>query len=90
MGIRINLLPTMMISKMEINDQKFIYEDYLLELVNFSGFFKGLTGGEQFTKIVEQDHGQADVRTSNYELDFKLLVHYLIGITLICKTVIFF
>ena len=75
MGIRINLLPTMMISKMEINDQKFIYEDYLLELVNFSGFFKGLTGGEQFTKIVEQDHGQADVRTSNYELDFKLLVN---------------
>ena len=76
MGISmITFLPTMMISKCEINGQQIDYENYLTELVNLSTYFMGLTYGEKYTKIIEHDNGQADVRTSNYELDFKLLVN---------------
>lgn len=69
------LLPTKMISKSSIKDIKIDYESYLTELLNASEYFMRLTGGEKFKRITEQDNGQADVNTSNYELDFKLLVN---------------
>lgn len=34
-----------------------------------------LTDREKFIRIKKQDNGQADIKTSNYELNFKLLVN---------------
>lgn len=70
----ISLLPTMMICKWSINGRRIDYESYLTELINFSPYFMKLTNRERFVPITQQAHGEADVGTSNYELDFKLLV----------------
>lgn len=76
MGIGIiRLLPTLMFSKYKINGKKIDYERYILEIINLSEYFMNITGGEKFKMIAEQAHGEADVKTSNYELDFKLLVN---------------
>ncbi len=69
-----DLLPIMMISKKEVNNVKVNYEDYLIELLNSSLYFKKLTNSENFKAILEQSHGECDAKTSNYQIDFKLLV----------------
>jgi len=71
----IKLLPTKMISKDEINGEKIDYEEYLTDIVNFSEYFMKLSDREKFIRIKKQDNGQADIKTNNYELDFKLLVN---------------
>jgi len=68
------LLPIMMISKKKVNDTQVNYEDYLIELLNNSNYFQKLSKNEYFKAITEQSHGECDAETSNYQIDFKLLV----------------
>ncbi len=64
----------MMISKKKVNNIKVNYEDYLIELLNSSLYFMKLTNSERFNAIKEQSHSECDAETSNYQIDFKLLV----------------
>lgn len=51
------------------------YEDYLLEILNWSGYFRSKS--EDKSKYVApkfQDHGEADAYSTDYQIDFKLLI----------------
>ncbi len=65
------LLPTKMFSHDKINEYQIDYEKYLLEILQFSRYFR--TNGYHFIRIVDQSHGEADAVANNYYLDFKLL-----------------
>ena len=69
-----NLLPIMMISKKNVNGHKVNYEKYLIELLNASLNFMKLTKSEKFREITKQSNGECDAETSDYQIDFKLLV----------------
>lgn len=68
------LLPIMMISKKKVNNIQVNYEDYLIEVLNKSNYFQKLSKNEYFKAIAEQAHGECDAETSNYQIDFKLLI----------------
>lgn len=51
------------------------YEDYLLEILNWSGFFRNKSQNRSEYKAPKsQDKGEADAYSSEYQIDFKLLV----------------
>lgn len=51
------------------------YEDYLLELLNCSGFFRNKSQDRsEYKAPTSQDKGEADAYSSEYQIDFKLLV----------------
>ena len=51
------------------------YEHFLIDVINFSQFFSGKRPLTERYKLNEcQDHGEDDVYSSTYQLDFKLLV----------------
>ena len=49
------------------------YENYLLELINKSSYFRS-RGKSEYNKPVNENNGQCDAIAKNYELDFKLLL----------------
>lgn len=51
------------------------YEQFLIDVINFSQFFSSKRPLTERYKLNEcQDHGEDDVYSSTYQLDFKLLV----------------
>jgi len=51
------------------------YEDYLIEVINWSAYFRNKNHfSEQYTLSNKQSHGENDVVSSQYCMDFKLLV----------------
>jgi len=51
------------------------YEHFLIDVINFSQFFSSKRPFTERYKLNEcQDHGEDDVYSSTYQLDFKLLV----------------
>ena len=51
------------------------YEHFLIDVINFSQFFSAKCPLTERYKLNEcQDHGEDDVYSSTYQLDFKLLV----------------
>lgn len=51
------------------------YEDFLIDIINGSSFFKSKCSiMEHYVLNAEQSHGEDDAYTSDYQLDFKLLV----------------
>lgn len=54
---------------------KVTYENFLIDIINFSEYFsKKHSFKEHFILTTEQAHGEDDAYTSDYQLDFKLLV----------------
>lgn len=52
------------------------YEDYLIEVINYSRFFRSKCNHlEQYVLVEDESHGEDDVKCSQYSLDFKLLVN---------------
>lgn len=66
-------LGTSFIKKNFIKNYKSNYEEYLTELINHSKFVSDY-GNEKFERIKDQSKGQADIKNSIYELDYKLLI----------------
>ena len=66
-------LGTSFIKKDFIKNYKSNYEEYLTELINNSKFVSDY-GNEKFNRIKDQSKGQADIKNSEYELDYKLLI----------------
>ena len=51
------------------------YENFLIDIINCSNFFSHKHSYmEQFVLTTEQSHGEDDAYTSDYQLDFKLIV----------------
>ena len=51
------------------------YENFLIDIINGSSFFKSKCSiMEHYVLNAEQSHGEDDAYTSDYQLDFKLLV----------------
>ena len=48
------------------------YEDYLLDFMNQSPYFRTKSKGKQYIHIIEQSHGECDCVSANYAIDFKL------------------
>lgn len=54
---------------------KVTYEDFLIDVINFSSFFsKKRSFMEHYQLVDEQSNGEDDVYSSTYQFDFKLLV----------------
>ncbi len=54
---------------------KVTYENFLIDIINFSQYFSAKHSFmEYFILTTEQAHGEDDAYTSDYQLDFKLLV----------------
>lgn len=52
------------------------YEDYLLEILNWSEFFRSKSQDRsEYKAPISQDNGEADAYSSEYQIDFKLLVN---------------
>ena len=67
-------LPAPLIIKGYIkNESGCNYENYLLELINKSSYFRS-KGKSEYNKPVNENNGQCDAIAENYELDFKLLL----------------
>lgn len=55
--------------------QPITYENYLIEVINHSSFFRSKCPfHEQYKLIEDESHGEDDIKCSKYSLDFKLLV----------------
>lgn len=50
------------------------YENYLIELLNSSNHFMGITKREKFHNAKEESHGEPDAITKAYSIDFKLIL----------------
>lgn len=51
------------------------YEDYLLDILNWSSFFRNKSQNHsEYRAPKSQDKGEADAYSSEYQIDFKLLV----------------
>jgi hypothetical protein len=51
------------------------YEHFLIDVINASAFFSEKRPYDEYYKLVEeQSHGEDDVYSSTYQLDFKLLI----------------
>ena len=71
--IKFKLLPPATIIKNFVDGEPDCnYENYLLELLNKSSHFKD-TGQSPFSKPLNENNGQCDAISKNYEIDFKLL-----------------
>ena len=55
--------------------QPVTYENYLIEVINHSNFFRSKCPFyEQYKLIEDESHGEDDIKCSQFSLDFKLLV----------------
>lgn len=55
--------------------QNVTYENFLIDIINASIFFRSKCSFmEHYVLTTEQAHGEDDAYTSNYQLDFKLLI----------------
>ena len=71
--IKFKLLPPATIIKNFVDGEPDCnYENYLLELLNKSSHFKD-KGQSPFSKPLNENNGQCDAISKNYEIDFKLL-----------------
>lgn len=61
--------PKSLLENMEIKS----YEEYLLELVNSSDFFRRKSDGQLYAAPEKEDHGQWDCISKDYSIDFKQL-----------------
>ena len=51
------------------------YEDYLLDILNWSGYFRRKSKDRsEYVAPKSQDNGEADAYSSDYQIDFKLLI----------------
>lgn len=51
------------------------YEDYLLEILNWSGYFRSKSEDKsEYVAPKTEDHGEADAYSTDYQIDFKLLI----------------
>ena len=51
------------------------YEDYLLDILNWSGYFRRKSNDRsEYVAPKSQDNGEADAYSSDYQIDFKLLI----------------
>ena len=51
------------------------YEDYLLEILNWSGYFRSKSEDKsEYIAPKTEDHGEADAYSTDYQIDFKLLI----------------
>lgn len=51
------------------------YEHFLIDVINGSGYFSSKHSFMEYYRLVEdQSHGENDVYSSTYQLDFKLLI----------------
>ena len=67
-------LPAALIIKGYIkNESGCNYENYLLELINKSSYFRS-KGKSEYNKPVNENNGQCDAIANDYELDFKILL----------------
>lgn len=56
--------------------QGLTYENYLIEILNWSSFFRSKSKDlSEYTAPKKQDNGEADAYSSEYQIDFKLLVN---------------
>ncbi|RSI07063.1 hypothetical protein [Streptococcus sanguinis] len=67
------LRPALIIKGYIKNEASCNYENYLLELLNHSSYFRS-KGKSKYNKPVNENNGQCDAIAKNYELDFKLLL----------------
>lgn len=52
------------------------YEDYLIEILNWSNFFKSKAGlYSEYRQPESEAHGESDAISDNYEIDFKILIN---------------
>ena len=73
--IKFKLLPSATIIKNFVDGESDCnYENYLLELLNNSSHFKK-RGQSLFSKPSNENNGQCDAISKNYEIDFKILKH---------------
>ena len=73
--IKFKLLPPATIIKNFVDGESDCnYENYLLELLNKSSHFKK-RGQSLFSKPLNENNGQCDAISKNYEIDFKILKH---------------
>lgn len=73
-SLKASLLPSEMIIKKFIkNEMACNYENYLLEFVNESTFFRNKSKGEMYEAPLKEDQGQCDCISSVYQMDFKLI-----------------
>lgn len=67
-------LPAALINKGYIkNELDCNYENYLLELLNTSSYFR-IKGKSEYNKPINENNGQCDAIAEDYELDFKILL----------------
>lgn len=51
------------------------YENYLLDVLNWSGYFRNKSQDKsEYVAPKSQDNGEADAYSSDYQIDFKLLI----------------
>lgn len=51
------------------------YEDYLLEILNWSRYFRSKSEDKsEYVAPKAEDHGEADAYSTGYQIDFKLLI----------------
>ena len=51
-------------------------EDYLIEILNWSNFFKSKAGSfSKYSPPLSESHGESDAISDGYELDFKVLIN---------------
>ena len=74
-NLRFEILPpTLLISKFVDGDPCSDYEIYLREFVNSSKFFLDKSNGETYSAPPIENEGQCDCISTNYSIDFKLLI----------------
>ena len=67
-------LPAALIIKGYIkNESGCNYENYLLELINKSSYFRS-KGKSEYNKPANENNGQCDAIANDYELNFKILL----------------
>lgn len=73
-SLRLHLLPSELVVKGFVKgEEQCNYECYLLELVNQSSFFIGLSHGQRYSAPESEAHGECDCISDAYQLDFKLI-----------------
>ena len=73
-GQQFRMLPTTCIIDEFVCNRKDSYEDYLIEFVNASSYFRKKSKGEPYIRPQSESNGECDCISPFYSLDFKMLV----------------
>lgn len=68
------LPPQVFVKNFIKNERDCNYENYLIELINLSDYFRNLSYGEGYSKPHSEENGQLDAISEVYSIDFKLLI----------------